>query len=215
MTNYAKGFFITGTDTNVGKTLTAILLARQLGAYYWKPIQSGTPPVVPFTDSQFVARFIGKERVLKEAYLLSQPLSPNQSAALESRKINFDALKLPPSSFTPLLVESAGGIMVPINENKNMLDLMKKFTLPIIVVARSGLGTLNHSLLTLRELERQGLTVQGLILVGPAHPRNRTDLKRISGIPILGEIDLNPFQKIGETWFRERESCLEKLKALS
>ena len=209
----------------MGKTLISVLLARELEAYYWKPVQSGAPPYISRTDSQFVARFIGKERVLKESYILSQPLSPHQAAALDSCEIDLNSLKIPleklPSPAPPLIVEGAGGVMVPLNERQTMLDLMKQCSLPVVVVTRSGLGTLNHSLLTLRELKRQQIQVHGLVLVGPPHPYNPRDLVKFSGIPVLGEVPLKTKSSgksqeeemmqddpIEEKWFKERADIL-------
>jgi len=179
----SKGFFVTGTDTGVGKTLVSLGLCLLYKATYWKPIQTGTP-----TDSDFILPFLGSQKIHPSRYSFKAPLSPNQAAEKENQYIQLKNLHKPISPF--LIVEGIGGAYVPLNTQETQLDLMKKLNLPLIVVARSGLGTLNHSLLTLKVLKSIGLQVVGLILSGPLHPLNKKDLEHWNDVPILLEIPL-------------------------
>ncbi|GJM01734.1 MAG: hypothetical protein DHS20C08_02350 [Rhodomicrobium sp.] len=181
------GFFITGTDTDVGKTVASAWAVLQLHGVYWKPVQSGIEESE--TDSQFVARVAGlqKERLLKSQVELKAPLSPDQAAELENTEIKLSDFTLPATD-RPLVVEGAGGVMVPLNKKEMMIDLMGKFNLPVILVARSGLGTINHSLLSISALRDAGLTIAGVILNGIANERNRAAIERFGSVRILAEL---------------------------
>ncbi|WP_404378959.1 dethiobiotin synthase [Caenispirillum salinarum] len=184
-----RGVFVTGTDTDVGKTVASACLVRALGADYWKPVQSGTDDL-PEGDAGTVAALagIGPERIVPTVLAYKAPLSPDQAAALEGASIDLDAVSSLPSRERPVVVEGAGGVLVPLTETATMLDLMQRLALPVVVVARSGLGTINHTLLTLEALDRRGLEVAGVILVGPPKPMNRDAIIRFGGCTILGEL---------------------------
>ncbi len=177
----SKGFFVTGTDTGVGKTLVSLGLCLFFKASYWKPIQTGEP-----TDSDFIRPFLESQKIHKSSYSFKHPLSPNQAAQKEQQSLSLKNIQKPSADF--LIVEGLGGVFVPLNNKESQLDLMKQLQLPILVVARSGLGTLNHSLLTLETLKSRGLEVAGLILSGEPHPLNKKDLQNWSEVPILLEI---------------------------
>ena len=176
-----KGFFVTGTGTGVGKTLVSLGLCLHFEATYWKPIQSGKP-----TDLDFIKKYLKKEKTLPSVYSLKEPLSPNQAAKLENKEIDLKNIKKPKKDF--LIVEGVGGCLVPLNDKETVMDLMKKINLPIIVVAESGLGTLNHSLLSLEALKKRGFLVKALILSGKKHPKNRQDLEKRLKVPVF-ELD--------------------------
>lgn len=178
--------FVTGTDTDVGKTLVSCVLAALLDACYWKPIQAGTEPT---TDRQTVAAWLPAARLLPERFCLQAPMSPNQAAAREARDLALSDFSLPAVD-GPLLVEGAGGLMVPLNQQDLMIDLMQHLALPTVLVARSGLGTLNHTLLSLAMLQARGLPCLGLVLVGEPHPENEQDLRHFGKVPILGRLPL-------------------------
>lgn len=178
--------FVTGTDTDVGKTLVSCVLAAALDAYYWKPIQAGTEPT---TDSRSLSDWVPAERILPERYCLKAPMSPNQAARREKLQLSLEDFKLPAVSGS-LVVEGAGGLMVPINQKDMIIDMMARFKLPAVLVARSGLGTLNHTLLSLGALKSRGIPCAGLIFVGPEHPDNDADLRHFGQVPVVGRIPL-------------------------
>jgi dethiobiotin synthetase len=183
-------FFITGTDTNVGKTVVSAMLTLGLGAVYWKPIQSGLEPI---TDTDYVRRVteLDDSHFLPERFRLTQPLSPHAAAALDNVRIALTDFELPSEIDKPhLIVEGAGGLMVPLNEQDLMLDLIAKLSLPVCLVARSSLGTINHTLLSLAQLRRAELPVLGVILNGAKNQSNREAIAHYGQVPILGEVEL-------------------------
>lgn len=179
-------FFVTGTDTGIGKTVFSAGLAGRLGAQYWKPIQSGLEDE---TDSAAVTRLSGAP-ALPEALRLALPASPNISAAAEGRQIDISALVLPRER--PLVVEGAGGVMVPLNDKALMLDLMVAWRLPVILCARTALGTINHSLLSLLALRARRVTVWGVAFIGPPEPQVEATITRIGDVRHLGRLPLLP-----------------------
>ena len=178
-----QGIFVTGTGTGVGKTLVSTGLCLHFQADYWKPIQTGTP-----TDRDYVRQFISEKKIRQSVYHFQAPLSPNQSAELENKKITLRQIKPPKSQF--LIVEGCGGVFVPLNNTQTQLDLMSQLNFPVIVTAQSGLGTLNHTLLTLEILEARNLPVLGMILSGSPHPKNARDLEYWGKVPVLLELDM-------------------------
>lgn len=183
-------FFVTGTDTGVGKTVVSALLCGALDAWYWKPIQTGSREG---TDRRTVMRLAGisAERTIPEAYSFAPPVSPHLAARwagarIDLRKIH--APKLMPQS--RLIVEGAGGAQVPINEKQLMTDLMKRLRLPVILVARTTLGTINHTLLSLAALRAARLKVRGVILCGKPNRDNREAIERYGNIQVLGTLPL-------------------------
>ncbi len=183
-----KGIFVTGTDTDVGKTVAAAALVRALDADYWKPVQSGTADL-PEGDAGTVAALaeLTPDRIVPTVFAYRAPLSPDQAAAEEGAVLDLAALRLPLRA-RPVVVEGAGGLLVPLTATETMADLMARLALPVVVVARSGLGTINHTLLTLEALARRDLPCAGVILMGPPNPRNRDAIIRFGGATILGEL---------------------------
>ena len=181
-----QGFFVTGTDTDVGKTVVAAWLVARLGASYWKPVQAGTDPE---TDSDTVRRLAGVEqdRILPEAYVLPDPLAPHEAARRAGLAIDMAKL-VPPASDRPLVVEGAGGLMVPLGDQSYVIDLARDLDLPLILVARSTLGTINHTLLSLEAIRRRGLPLAGVVLNGPETPHNRAAIERYGRVQIVAEI---------------------------
>jgi dethiobiotin synthetase len=181
-----QGFFVTGTDTDVGKTVVAAWLVARLGASYWKPVQAG---IDPETDSDTVRRLagVGPDRILPEAYVLPDPLAPHEAARRAGLAIDMAKL-VPPASDRPLVVEGAGGLMVPLGEQSYIIDLARDLDLPLILVARSTLGTINHTLLSLEAIRRRGLPLAGVIINGPETPHNRAAIERYGRVQIIAEI---------------------------
>lgn len=184
-----KAIFVTGTDTGVGKTMASAWLCLQWQAAYWKPIQSGLDET---TDTEWVTQ-LAQCKHLPERHRLTQPLSPHQSADLDGISIQLGDFEWPSSPQQAALadhwvVEGAGGCMVPINWKDSMSDLMLHLNLPVLVMARSGLGTINHTCLTLEHLKRKGVHILGVILNGPSNPANKNAIEHFSGVQVLAEL---------------------------
>jgi len=183
-----KGLFVTGTDTDAGKTVVSACLVRRLNAAYWKPVQSGTDDL-PEGDSGVVAHLAGLEpaRILPPVHVYRAPLSPDQAARREGASIALEDFTLPAGD-RPLVVEGAGGLMVPLNRDHLMIDLIARLGLPVILVARTALGTINHSLLSLQALKARGLPVAGVVFSGPPNPENVEAIAHFGGAPVLGVV---------------------------
>jgi len=177
---------VAGTDTNVGKTIASSLLVSKLDAHYWKPVQCGD--LDTGGDSATVKKLSGikANRIIPEAYRLKLPASPNQAAATEGITIDKENLKLP-NHEGALVVELAGGLMVPLRDDWLQIDQVKVWNLPVVLVARSGLGTLNHTLLSIEALENRNIKVATLILNGEKHEENYNILRRILKSKIMVE----------------------------
>ncbi len=181
-----KPFIISGTDTGIGKTAAAALLTLGLEAHYWKPIQSGTEDG---TDTATVRALTGlpDTRFFPEAYVLTEPLSPHRSAELDGVTIDLDRLALPEVD-GPLIVEGAGGLMVPVRRDLLQIDLFKHWGAPVILCARTGLGTINHTLLSVEALRARGMTLHGIVFIGDDNPDNIRTIAEFSGARILGRL---------------------------
>ena len=191
-----RGLFVTGTDTGVGKTVTcAALLHRYRQAApvgYWKPIQTG---IEQDDDTAEVRSLAGcqDEELLTDGIRLHRPVSPHLAARWSGLSIRLDELtaviraREEPRSW---IVEGAGGALVPVNESELMTDLMRALALPVIVVARSTLGTINHTLLTIEALRARSLCVAGVVMVGEKNADNREAIERYGTVSVLGELPL-------------------------
>ncbi len=177
-----RGLFVTGTDTGVGKTvLSAALLLRYPEARYWKPIQTG-----PDDDTTEVRRLSGG-RVIEEGIRLPDPVSPHLAAQRVEMSIDLDTLVRQVRT-TPVIVEGAGGVLVPVNDSQTMADLMVLLGLPVIVAARSTLGTINHTLLTIEALRARALRVAGVVMIGDCHADNRSAIEHYGNVAVVGEM---------------------------
>ena len=185
-----KGFFITGTDTNVGKTVLAALLCAAVPGRYWKPVQTGAREG---NDREQVKSWAGidDDQVLPESYLFDDPVSPHLAAQRAGREIVLEQIKLPAAnSGIPLIVEGAGGVMVPINSHQFMTDLIRHLALPAILAARSTLGTINHTLLSVESLQSARIQVLGVVLIGPESCENRKAIEHYGKIQVIGQIPM-------------------------
>jgi dethiobiotin synthetase len=194
-------FFITGTDTGVGKTTVSALLCAALDAIYWKPIQTGTREG---TDRATVMRFaqLPRSRALPETYRFSPPVSPHLAAARAGIRIALRKIRLP--QIPPrenLIVEGAGGVLVPINSTELMTDLMSHLGLPVLLVSRTTLGTINHTLLSIAALRAARLDLRGVILSGKPNRENRRAIEHYGKIEVLGIVP--PLKKMNRAIFRE------------
>ncbi|MGI4957487.1 MAG: dethiobiotin synthase [Janthinobacterium lividum] len=185
------GVFVTGTDTGVGKTLVAACLVKAWDAKYWKPMQTGLD--VEPGDSETVLGLTGIDpaHLHPPALALGAALSPEDAAAVDTIAFDPTQLELPEQAGDrPLVVEGAGGVMVPVGGGLLLIDLIANFGLPVVLVARSTLGTINHTLLSLEALRRRGIAVAGIVLNGPISPGNRSAIERHGDIRILAEIPI-------------------------
>jgi dethiobiotin synthetase len=184
----ASGFFVTGTDTGVGKTVLSALLVAALDAVYWKPVQTGA---LEGTDRESVRLWadVPESRLPAESYRFDPPVSPHLAAREAGVQIVLDSIKFPAASKNrPWIVEGAGGVMVPLNERDLMLDLMRHLGLPVIVAARTALGTINHTLLTLAALRSANLDIRGVVLIGAENVENRRAIEHYGNIRVIGHI---------------------------
>ena len=179
----------TGTNTDIGKTVISAVLVEGMHALYWKPIQTG---IVEGSDTEWIREKTGlpESHFYPETYRLKQPLSPHAAAALDGIEISLHSFEMPPVPATEtLIIEGAGGIMVPLNKQHFMLDLMKKLDVPVLLVADSELGTINHTLLSLEHMRRNDVTVLGVVMNGAKNPGNRQAIERYGNISVLAEIE--------------------------
>lgn len=172
-------FVVSGTDTDVGKTVFCAGLAGLLGARYWKPVQAGIPG-----DSETVAELTGVE-VVPEAYRLKLPASPHQAAADEGIIIDPDSLVPPDGS---VVIEGAGGLMVPLTRTMLFLDVFARWQLPLILCARTRLGTINHTLLSIEAVRARDIPLHGVAFIGDANVESEKIITEIGQVKRLGRL---------------------------
>jgi dethiobiotin synthetase len=177
---------VTGTDTGIGKTVFSAALTGALDGFYWKPIQAGLDEE---TDSQTVLRLSGLavQRVLPEAYRLRTPASPHLAAELDGVTIEHDALLIPEKD-RPLVVEGAGGLLVPLTRNATYLDLMARWRIPVVLCARTALGTINHSLLSIEALRARDVAMLGIAFIGEANVESEQIITEMGKVRRLGRL---------------------------
>lgn len=182
-----RGIIVAGIGTEVGKTVVSAILCEVLGARYWKPIASGSDDGP--AESVAVARLLkdGDQRIFSERYLLRRSLSPHVAAALEGVEVSVEEFSVPVCE-EPLVVELAGGVMVPLNDRATNLDLMKRLELPVVVVSRHYLGSINHTLLTLFVLRAHEIPVTGIVFNGEELPDSERIITTMSGVPVIGRV---------------------------
>ncbi|RFB74984.1 dethiobiotin synthase [Methylovirgula sp. 4M-Z18] len=179
-------FIVTGTDTGIGKTVISAGLISMLGGVYWKPIQSGLDDE---TDSQIVKRLsrLPADRVLPEAWRLTAALSPHRAAELDGVEIDADRLQ-PPKTERPLIIEGAGGLMVPVNRKTLYLDLFARWDAAVVLCARTGLGTINHTLLSIEALRHRSIPLIGVVFIGDEMPDTQRTIADMARVRILGRL---------------------------
>ena len=211
MSTFSNRIIICGTDTDVGKTIVSSFFVQGLNGIYWKPIQSGTEEG---TDTKTVCNLLDLKpnRHLSERYKFKAPVSPHWAAERESSFIEPNNLHLP-NLDKLIIIETAGGLMVPLNRNWLQIDQLKVWGAPIILVARTGLGTLNHTLLSLEALRNRNINVLGIVLNGPQHNDNPKtieqfgDTKILACLPIFDEVNA---KVLSQEW--NKQQLEEKLK---
>ncbi|HMI97494.1 MAG TPA: dethiobiotin synthase [Micropepsaceae bacterium] len=192
-----KALIVTGSDTGVGKTVVCAMLTLALEGIYWKPIQSGT---AGGTDTQRVQAMtdLPPSHFLAERYVLREPLSPHRAAELDGIAIDLGSLQLPKTNGKRwLIVEGAGGVLVPIDRQTLQIALFSRWRAPVIVVARTVLGTINHTLLTLEALKPRAVEVAGIIFVGDAMPDTEHTIAEFGAVKILGRLPILPALNTG------------------
>jgi dethiobiotin synthetase len=177
---------VSGTDTGVGKTIFSAALADALGASYWKPVQSGLDSE---TDAEAVARLGGlcPARILPEAYRLTGPASPHLSARLDGVSIDAEGLE-PPGCAGPLVIEGAGGLLVPLTRRTVFADVFARWGLPVILCARTSLGTINHTLLSIEALRARDVPVRGVAFIGEENADTQGIIAEMGKAPVLGRL---------------------------
>jgi dethiobiotin synthetase len=197
-------YFVTGIDTDSGKTLVSAILCEALGYNYWKPVQAGLP-----RDSETVKSLCPETTIFPEAYLLKTPASPHASAKLDNIKIELERIKLP-NSQKGLIIEGAGGCLVPLNDEKFVIDLLPKLNAEIILVADLYLGSINHTLLTVSLLNSRKYPVKGIIFNGRSNPESERIILQHSNykcllhidreIAVAGEMVMRYARQLNENW---------------
>lgn len=201
-------YFVTGIGTDVGKTIVSAVLAEAIQADYWKPIQCGG---LEYTDTQRVKNLISnsKTRFFDESYCFKNPLSPHAAAKLENTEIDINNIILPQTP-NNLIVEGAGGLMVPLNNNFLMIDLIKKFELTVILVSKNYLGSINHTLLTTEVLKLHNIPIAGIIFNGIENKESESFIKNYTNLKIYGRVE---YEDVIDKGFIKRNA--EKLKSSS
>ena len=180
---------VTGTDTGVGKTVLSAAIATAAGVAYWKPIQSG---LAEGEDADTV-RALGVSQIQASAYRLTEPLSPHRAAELDGVSIDPDRLAVPEG---PIVIEGAGGVLVPITRQLLFADLIASWSLPVVIAARTGLGTINHSLLTVEALRSRGVPIVGIAFVGDAQEDSEAIIAKFGRVRRLGRLPhLDPLDR--------------------
>jgi dethiobiotin synthetase len=177
---------VTGTDTGIGKTVFSTALVGALDGFYWKPIQAGLDEE---TDSRTVMKLSGlaAERVLEEAYRLRTPASPHLAAEIDGVTIEHQNLEIPEKA-RPLVVEGAGGLMVPLTRSVTYIDLMARWRIPVVLCARTTLGTINHSLLSIEALRARSVAILGIAFIGQANVESERIITEMGKVPRLGRL---------------------------
>jgi dethiobiotin synthetase len=199
-------YFVTAIDTDSGKTITSAILCEALKADYWKPVQAGLP-----RDSETVRSLVsnGQTEIHPEKFLLNTPASPHAAAKIDGVKINVSDFDLPTTN-NSLIIEGAGGCLVPLNDEELVIDLIKRFHTAVIVVADLYLGSINHSLLTIEALKSRGLIIAGIVFNGDPNQQSEEIILKKAEVPCLLRIrkeeNINPSvirkyaQELNKNW---------------
>ena len=179
--------FVTGTDTGVGKTVLSALLCAALDGIYWKPVQTGA---LEGTDRQTVMQLaeLLEERTLPECYLFDPPVSPHLAAEQRAVRIDLSQIQLPSHPVRRIIVEGAGGVLVPLNETELMIDLIQHLSADVIVACRTALGTINHTLLTIAALRARKIGIKGVVMLGNENRDNERAIAKYGNIPVVGHV---------------------------
>ncbi len=175
-----KQFIVAGIGTEIGKTVVSAILTAGLKADYWKPVQAGD---LDQGDAYWIRRWVPSATVHPSTYALTQPMSPHSAAEIDGITIDLAAFKIPTDQ--TLIIELAGGIMVPLNDSQTNLDLIKHLHLPVILVSKNYLGSLNHTLLSYELLKQHGIPMAGIVFNGPENPSGEKFILNHTGLPLI------------------------------
>ncbi len=195
-------FIIAGIGTEIGKTLISAIFRQGMQADYWKPVQSGNPEEA---DALFIGQMtrVPEGKIWDSSYMLSQPLSPHTAAEIDGIRISLDHIQIPLTERS-LIVELAGGLMVPLNESETNLDLIAHVALPVILVSKNYLGSINHTLLSYEILKAKQIPIAGIVFNGPANASGErfilqhTGLKVLLRVPELAQINPEIIQEYAQ-----------------
>ena len=175
-----KQFIVAGIGTEIGKTVVSAILTAGLKADYWKPIQSGD---IETGDAYWIRKWVPSATIHPSTYALTQPLSPHSAAEIDGITIELESFQKPTEN--TLIIELAGGIMVPLNDHETNLDLIKQLNLPVILVSKNYLGSINHTLLSYETLKQQGVQMAGIVFNGPENPSGEKFILNHTGLPLV------------------------------
>jgi len=183
-----KRIFITGNGTDVGKTVISAIITEHLKSDYWKPVQSGE---LDNTDTMKVKRLVSNSKTVfhEEKFKLVQPLSPHASAEIDGVKIQLEDFKLPVTN-NHLVIEGAGGLMVPLNDKILIADIITYFKASVVIVSRNYLGSIKHTLLTVQELQRRGIPILGIVFNGEHSPQSENFILQYTQLPLLFRVNM-------------------------
>ena len=185
--DYMKRYFITGIGTDVGKTIASAIITQALKADYWKPVQAGE---LNHSDCMKVEALIDNDRTEfhPEAYKLNQPMSPHAAAERDGVEIDISSIKIPDTN-NHLVIEGAGGLLVPLNDKDTILTLIEMLNCEVILISRHYLGSINHTLMSIEVLKQRNITIKGILFNGKENKDTESIIKKMSGIEVIGRID--------------------------
>ena len=175
-----KQFIVAGIGTEIGKTVVSAILTAGLKADYWKPVQAGD---LATGDAYWIRNWVPSATVHPSTYALTQPMSPHSAAEIDGIILTLDAFQIPTDQ--ALIVELAGGIMVPLNDQQTNLDLIKHLNLPVILVSKNYLGSINHTILSYEILKQHGIQIAGIVFNGPENPSGEKFILNHTGLPLI------------------------------
>lgn len=182
-----KQYFVTGIGTEVGKTIASAIITQALKADYWKPVQAGE---LNHSDRMKVEALIDNDRTKfhPEAYKLNQPMSPHAAAYIDGVEIDISSIKMP-HTYNHLVIEGAGGLLVPLNDKDTILTLIEMLNCEVILISRHYLGSINHTLMSIETLQQRNIPIKGIIFNGKKNKDTESIIKKMSGIEVIGRID--------------------------
>jgi dethiobiotin synthetase len=199
-------YIISGIGTDVGKTVASAIIAQALEATYWKPVQAGD---LHFSDSMKVDHWTDeKVIVLPERYLLNQPMSPHAAADIDKVFIQSDDFQIPVVEGN-LIIEGAGGLMVPVNSDGLLyIDLFQKWNLPVILISRHYLGSINHTLLSAEALKSRNIPVEGIVFIGDENSATESIILQLTGFKMIGRIPIA--EEVNSSFVKEQAQEMKK-----
>lgn len=200
-------YFITGIGTEVGKTVASAIITQALEADYWKPVQAGD---LDNSDSLKVKSLINNNNTVfhPETYRLNHPMSPHAAAERDNVKIDISSFKIPHTS-NHIVIEGAGGLLVPLNDKETIIDLIDNLNCEVILVSRHYLGSINHTLMSIELLKQRNIPIKGILFNGKENKDTEAIIKKMGGIEILGRID--EFNDLNKVTINEASKALKEI----